>query len=311
MQRDFPSITREKLNTLQVNLGYRCNQICSHCHVNAGPNRKEEMSSDNINLLIQVVNKLDVQTLDLTGGAPELHPKFLFLIKEAVKQNIEIIDRCNLTILEEPGMENLHYFLADNNVTIVASLPCYLEENVDQQRGKGVFQKSISALKKLNKIGYGISDKQLKLNLVYNPIGISLPPEQVELEKKYKIYLFEKYGITFNQLYTITNMPIARFANELKRKGDFYNYTEKLINSFNSMNLNNVMCKNLISINWEGHLFDCDFNQQLDLPLTGKKLHLRDMLCHNFNLRNKEIRVGSHCFGCTAGSGSSCAGSLQ
>ena len=307
----FPKIHRRKVNTLQVNLGYKCNQTCVHCHVNAGPNRTEMMSVENINTVIEYLHKQDIQTLDITGGAPELHPKFNDLIIAARKQSINVIDRCNLTILEEPGYENLVKFLSDYQIEIVASLPCYLEKNVDKQRGKGVFEKSIQALRKLNAMGYGKNNENLKLTLVYNPQGPHLPPPQEVLEKDYRKYLAD-YNISFDNLFTIINMPIKRFGSTLISQGKFDDYMQLLRDSYVEKNLESVMCKSLISVDWQGYVYDCDFNQMLGLSIPGKsniRTHLSELL--DIDLEKREIAVADHCYGCTAGQGSSCSGALN
>ena len=308
---DFPRIHRGKTETLQVNLGYRCNQTCVHCHVNAGPSRTEMMSPETIEIVIDYLQAQDIQTLDITGGAPELHPQFKNLVKTVHKQSRHIIDRCNLTILEEPGYENLAGFLADHQVEIVASLPCYLEENVDRQRGKGVFKKSIKALKKLNSYGYGKNHEYLKLILVYNPQGPSLPPPQELLEKDYHEFL-SKYGVSFDHLYTITNMPIKRFGSMLVSQGKFHEYMQLLHDSHHEKNLHSVMCKSLLSVDWQGYVYDCDFNQMLNLFLPYKdqlRTHLSELI--DINIEGNEISVADHCYGCTAGQGSSCSGTLS
>ena len=308
---NFPKIHRRKVNTLQVNLGYKCNQTCVHCHVNAGPNRTEMMSVENINTVIEYFHKQDIQTLDITGGAPELHPKFNDLIIAARKQSINVIDRCNLTILEEPGYENLVKFLSDYQIEIVASLPCYLEKNVDKQRGKGVFEKSIQALRKLNAMGYGKNNENLKLTLVYNPQGPHLPPPQEVLEKDYRKYLAD-YNISFDNLFTIINMPIKRFGSTLISQGKFDDYMQLLRDSYVEKNLESVMCKSLISVDWQGYVYDCDFNQMLGLSIPGKsniRTHLSELL--DIDLEKREIAVADHCYGCTAGQGSSCSGALN
>ncbi len=292
-------------------MGYKCNQCCIHCHVNAGPNRTEMMSSETIDLIKKVLVLYKIKTIDLTGGAPELHPEFRKLVITCREIGVEIIDRCNLTILTEPGQEDLADFLAANEVTVVASLPCYEEENVDKQRGKGVFEKSIIALKRLNKLGYGLSDGRLKLNLVYNPQGPSLPPDQKALEEIYRKKMSSIYGIYFSELFTITNMPINRFEGFLRATGQLTEYQNLLEKSFNKRNLDTVMCRNLLSVNWQGYLYDCDFNQQLGLRPNCKLKHLKDLLQNKLEILDMPINVDSHCFGCTAGSGSSCSGSLQ
>jgi radical SAM/Cys-rich protein len=311
---DFPSIQRRKLTTLQVNLGYKCNQTCVHCHVNAGPNRTEMMDAETLALIPDVIRARGIETLDLTGGAPELHEGFRALVLQARALGVKVIDRCNLTILFEPNQENLAEFLAENQVEVVASLPCYSLENVDKQRGKGTFDKSIDALKKLNSLGYGKADSNLTLNLVYNPQGPVLPPNQKNLEADYKRELWQHFGIEFNQLFALTNMPIQRFGSMLISKGTFNNYLRLLKDNYAAGNLENVMCRNLISVDWQGTLSDCDFNQQLGLSVPNSAFahsqpHLRDLL--TTDPQGAYIRVADHCFGCTAGGGSSCGGALK
>lgn len=307
---EFPALHRGKLNTLQVNLGYQCNQSCLHCHVNAGPNRKEMMDEEILELVLQALAARQIETLDLTGGAPELHRKFRDLVERATALGVHVINRCNLTVLFEPGQDGLAEFLAIHKVEVVASLPCYLSENVDRQRGAGVFDKSIAALLQLNALGYGREGSGLKLNLVYNPQGPSLPPEQVALQTDYKRELFERYGITFNQLFVITNMPIQRFGSTLISKGQFNDYMRLLKENFSADNVASVMCRNLVSVDWQGYLYDCDFNQQLGLALPGEgRPHLRDLLQND--LQCNLVHVADHCYGCTAGQGSSCGGALH
>ena len=307
---DFPAIKRDQLETLQVNLGYLCNQSCLHCHVNAGPTRKENMQEQVVNDIIRFLETNNIKKLDLTGGAPELNPHFRKLVSAAFAMGINIIDRCNLTVLHEAGQEDTADFLAQHKVEVVASLPCYLEENVDGQRGDGVFQTSIAAIKSLNILGYGIDGSGLELNLMYNPIGAQLPPSQQQLEQDYKRELNNRYGIVFNNLYTLTNMPIKRFGSTLISKGEFDNYMNVLKGSYQTSNLQTVMCRSLISVDWQGYIYDCDFNQMLDLPLIekGKKMHLNDVT--NKNLNRRDIIIADHCYGCTAGQGSSCGGAL-
>lgn len=309
----FPKINRGTLEILQVNLGYLCNQTCQHCHVNAGPNRKEMMSADTIDDILTVLDLPSVHTLDLTGGAPEMNPLFRDLVQQARALGVNTIDRCNLTILCETEQRDLVDFLARHQVNIVASLPCYLEENVDGQRGKGTYQKSIQGLKKLNQAGYGMDNSSLQLNLVYNPTGPYLPPGQQQLESDYKQYLLDQFGIHFNQLFTITNMPIARFGSSLISQGKFDEYMNLLKDSMNLANLNGVMCKNQLSIDWQGYVYDCDFNQMLNLHLThpqqDKQLHIRDL--NTLDMNEIDIIVADHCFGCTAGQGSSCGGAID
>ena len=305
---DFPQITRLSLKTLQVNLGYKCNQSCLHCHVNASPKRTEMMNKDTIDDVINFSYQNNVATVDLTGGAPEMNQYFEYMIKKLRKKNIHIIDRCNLTILEERGMSRMVDFLAEQEVEIVASLPCYKDKNVDTQRGKGVFTKSIKALQRLNKKGYGLNRK-LMLNLVYNPQGAELPPKQSELELEYKTYLLENYNISFNNLFTITNMPINRFGSTLVSKKMFHSYMDLLKSTFSMVAKENVMCRNLLSIDYEGYVYDCDFNQMLGIDISNNKTHITDV--KKDELVNKIIATGNHCYGCTAGSGSSCGGAIS
>ncbi len=307
---EFPPLRRNALDILQVNLGYRCNQSCVHCHVNAGPNRTEMMDRDTLRLIPKVLAARRIPTLDLTGGAPELHEGFQDLVRAATAQSVKVIDRCNLTILFEPGQEGLAEFLAEQKVEIVASLPCYSPANVDGQRGQGVFNKSIAALRKLNSLGYGRDGGGLILNLVYNPLDPSLPPEQGALQDSYKRELSEHFGIVFNQLFVLANMPIKRFGSTLISRGQFDDYMRLLKDNFAAANLANVMCRNLVSVDWQGYLYDCDFNQQLGLSLAGEgRPHLRDLLGED--IAERRIRVSGHCYGCTAGQGSSCGGALN
>ena len=307
----FPKIARRRIETLQVNLGYKCNQSCVHCHVNAGPTRTEMMDAPTIDLVLGYLAAHDADTLDLTGGAPELSPHFRDVVVKARSIGVHVIDRCNLTILSEPGQEDLAQFLADNQVEIVASLPCYTEELVDRQRGKGVYEKSIAGICALNALGYGKPDSGLKLNLVYNPQGPNLPPGQAALEADYKRILGKTFGIVFNQLYTLANMPIQRFGSMLISKGQFNQYMTLLKNAHQAQNLDTVMCRSILSVDYQGYVYDCDFNQMLGLPLNvaGKpKTHLRDLI--DLDLDGNAIVVREHCYGCTAGQGSSCGGAL-
>jgi len=307
---EFPALHRGKLETLQVNLGYRCNQACLHCHVNAGRSRKEMMVDEVIELIPQVLAARQIETLDLTGGAPELHHHFRDLVSKATALGVHVIDRCNLTILFEPGQDGLGEFLASRKVEVVASLPCYSSANVDKQRGEGVFDKSIAALRQLNALGYGHEGSGLPLSLVYNPQGPSLPPDQIALQADYQRELFEYFGIVFNHLFVIANMPIQRFGSTLISRGQFNDYMRLLKENFSAATLDNVMCRNLVSVDWQGYLYDCDFNQQLELALPGKgRPHLRDLL--QSGLQGNIIRVADHCYGCTAGQGSSCGGALH
>lgn len=307
----FPPIRRGRLETLQVNIGYRCNQSCVHCHVNAGPNRTEEMSSDVIDAVLTFLSRRRVPTLDITGGAPELNPHFRRLVAAARALGVRVMDRCNLTVLEVVGQEELAQFLAGKQVEIVASLPCYLEDNVDRQRGKGVFEASIRGLRRLNAFGYGRADTGLVLNLVYNPQGSSLPPPQPSLEEDYRRVLGERYAVVFNRLYALANMPIQRFGAILLANGEFDRYLDLLRRAHLDANLEHVMCRNLISVDWRGYIYDCDFNQMLDLPLRHgrhERVHLSDLL--DADIEGRPIRVAGHCYGCTAGQGSSCGGAL-
>lgn len=308
---DFPPIRRAVLITLQVNLGYLCNQTCVHCHVDAGPKRTELMDEDTIAQVLAFLRaQPQVRTLDLTGGAPEMNPHFRYLVEEATALGVRVIDRCNLTILEEPGYADLAEFLAAQQVEITASLPCYLEDNVNRQRGRGVFQASIRALHRLNALGYGRDGSGLILNLVYNPQGPVLPPSQENLEAAYHEHLGEM-GIVFNHLYTITNMPIARFGSTLISKGQFHDYMHLLRAAYRPENHDTVMCRSLISVDWQGYVHDCDFNQMLNMPLGAggqRRTHLVDLLAKD--LQDEPIAIADHCYGCTAGQGSSCGGAL-
>jgi radical SAM/Cys-rich protein len=307
----FPALSRGRLDTLQVNLGYRCNQSCSHCHVNAGPSRTEMMGADTIALVPAVLRARGVSTLDLTGGAPELHPGFRDLVRQARGLGVAVIDRCNLTILSEPDQEDLAAFLAQQGVKVVASLPCYLADNVDRQRGDGVFERSLSGLRQLNALGYGDPDAGLELDLVFNPQGPWLPPPQAALEADYRRELADRHGLRFNRLFTITNMPIQRFAAVLRQQGQLESYRLLLRQHHNPANLEQVMCRSTISVDWQGDLYDCDFNQMLDLPAgNGRpRAHLRQLLEQDPD--GESIAVAEHCFGCTAGAGSSCGGALS
>ncbi|MGB1556241.1 MAG: arsenosugar biosynthesis radical SAM (seleno)protein ArsS [Oceanococcaceae bacterium] len=308
----FPALRRRKPTTLQVNLGYLCNQACLHCHVNAGPTRKELMDADTVALLLEVIDGLHIQTLDVTGGAPEMNPHFRDLISAARSRGVHCMDRCNLTILEQPGYEWAAGFLAEQQVEVVASLPCYLEDNVDAQRGNGVFRASLAGLQKLNALGYGQPGSGLQLSLVYNPQGPSLPPPQESLEADYRQHLQQNYGVVFNQLFTLANMPIQRFGSTLVSRGQFGDYMQLLRQAHRPENLDGVMCRDLLSVDYQGYVYDCDFNQMLGLPLgagASGKTHLREVL--QLALEESPIRVAGHCYGCTAGQGSSCGGALN
>lgn len=309
---DFPALRRHWPDTLQVNLGYRCNQQCLHCHVNAGPKRTETMDETTIDLVIESLSNPPFKTLDITGGAPEINPGFRHLVREARSRGLRIIDRCNLTVLLEPGQEDLADFLAARHVEIVASLPCYLEENVDRQRGKGVFGRSLEGLRRLNALGYGDPDSDRVLHLVYNPQGASLPPPQAALEADYRRMLHDRYGIRFTGLLALANLPIQRFGSMLLSTGTFDSYMAVLKAAHDSKNLDQVMCRSLISVDWQGYLYDCDFNQMLGLRLRARdidKPHLRDL--PRLMLRDNPVVVADHCYGCTAGQGSSCGGALS
>ena len=307
----FPALRRGRLDTLQVNVGYRCNQSCVHCHVNAGPNRTEEMTGAVADLVIDVLARRGIATLDITGGAPELNAHFRRLVTAARARGVKVMDRCNLTILEQPGQEDLAAFLAREQVEVVASMPCYLEANVERQRGKGVFDGSIRGLRRLNALGYG-RDPNLVLNLVYNPQGPALPPPQAALEADYKRVLGERHGIVFDKLFVLANMPIQRFGAALLGKGDFDGYLRLLQDAHLDANLAGVMCRSLISVDWRGFVYDCDFNQMLDLPLQhGARQRPRLAELVDQDLNGNSIRVAGHCYGCTAGQGSSCGGALK
>ena len=308
----FPPVRRTRLTTLQVNLGYRCNQSCVHCHVNAGPKRTEEMSVRTVGEVIDFMKVSGVAVLDLTGGAPELNPSFRFLVDAAVEHGVRVIDRCNLTILLEPGQEDLAEFLAGRRVGVVASLPCYLDENVDRQRGKGVFDASIEGLRRLNALGYGGEETDLSLDLVFNPQGPVLPPAQDELERTYKTELGRRFGVRFNRLLTLANMPIGRFGSTLISKGQFEGYLDVLRAAHVDSNVEHVMCRHTVSIDWQGYAFDCDFNQMLGLPMRlngAPRTHIVDLV--NTDFEGRPIAIRDHCFGCTAGQGSSCGGALS
>jgi len=308
---DFPAIFRKPLEILQVNLGYLCNLSCVHCHVNAGPKRTEMMSLKTVEQVLALAQAANIHTLDLTGGAPEMHPHFRYLVTTARNRGIKVIDRCNLTILEDQRYVGLAEFLAEQQVEITASLPCYLEENVDKQRGKGVFKDSLTALQRLNRLGYGQQDSPLQLNLVYNPQDAVLPPDQQSLEQAYKQHLLQHYGIVFNQLYAIVNMPIKRFGSMLVSQGRFDAYLNLLRSSFREDNLGQLMCLNTLSIDWQGYVYDCDFNQMLSMPLVvmaKPRVHIADLTLEA--LSGAAITTAAHCYGCTAGQGSSCGGAL-
>jgi radical SAM/Cys-rich protein len=308
----FPAINRQQLDTVQVNVGYRCNQACHHCHVDAGPKRREEMNRETAQQVLRFLEMSGASAFDITGGAPELNRNFRFLVEGATRLGTRVMDRCNLTILQEPGQEDLGEFLAAHRVEIIASLPCYTSINVEQQRGKGVFARSIAGLKTLNAVGYGIPDSGLLLNLVYNPVGPSLPPPQQQLEADYKRELLDNYGICFNKLYTLCNVPINRFAHMLIKNGQLDQYLTTLKSSHRHDNLDRVMCRSLVSIDWQGYVYDCDFNQMLGLPMQYngyKRRHVSELV--EVPLIGNPITVKGHCYACTAGQGSSCGGALS
>lgn len=308
LQRHALTLQRTRADILQINVGKLCNLTCTHCHVNAGPKRKEIITRETIDRILAWLAPTDIPTVDLTGGAPEMIPDFLYFIEQLRAQGRRVIDRCNLTILLEPGYEEFASFLARNEVEIVASMPCYSPENVNAQRGDGVFDASISALQLLNSFGYGTS---LPLHLVYNPNGAFLPGSQAALEADYKEELSRHFGIVFNQLYTITNLPVSRFASYLRNNGKYEEYLALLIESFNPATVQGLMCRNTINVSWEGKVFDCDFNQMLGLQwrdTAQNGLHLWDIAPEETEARS--IATGEHCFGCTAGAGSSCGGAV-
>jgi radical SAM/Cys-rich protein len=304
-------LQRRAVDALQINLGRYCNLACIHCHVESGPTRTEMMSREHVDGVLRLLAHSRIPTLDITGGAPELHPYFEYLVESARKLGRHVMDRCNLTVIFEPGKDHLPEFFKRQRVELVCSLPCYSQENVDKQRGKGTFDSSIRALRRLNEIGYGQPHGNLILNLVYNPVGPHLPPPQAELEEDYKRVLREQFGIVFNHLFCLTNMPITRYATHLKLRGEYDRYIELLETNFNPATVNQVMCRNLISVGWDGRVYDCDFNQMLGLPIcddNGDPLEIASLTVEK--VHNRAITVGNHCYACTAGSGSSCGGTL-
>lgn len=323
LDRDRQTLTRTALTTLQMNIGKMCNLACSHCHVEASPNRREIMTWDTMEQILGWVDdhadELDLKLADVTGGAPEMNPNFTRLVEAFTDRGIHTIDRCNLTILLKKGYEHIPQFLADHKVEITASLPCYLEDNVDAQRGDGVFVESIEVLKRLNTIGYGMPDSELRLDLVYNPVGFGLAGDQVSLEAAYKAHLMEHFGIQFHKLWALTNMPVRRFEEYLRKEGQYDNYMNKLLAAHNPGNVEHVMCTNLVSVGWQGSVYDCDFNQMLQMPLEGPiggehyvEAHSRKIWEFTpAELVGRSIQTAAHCFGCTAGAGSSCTGALD
>jgi radical SAM/Cys-rich protein len=305
-----PPLRRARVTTLQVNIGLRCNLACHHCHVESGPKRTERLDAKGLARIVELLDRNPgLATLDLTGGAPELHDGFRDLVRAARERGRRVLDRCNLTVLEEPGQEDTAEFLAAQQVDVVASLPCYGPENVDRQRGRGVFDGSIRSLQRLNALGYG-RDPALRLDLVYNPVGAFLPPAQAALEAEYRERLGADFGIVFDRLLTITNMPIQRFAHQLVRDGEYEAYLTLLVSHFDAANLAGVMCRSLISVAWDGTLYDCDFNQALGLRPPGPRRTIYDVDDLD-RLEGDAIATGAHCFGCTAGAGSSCGGALR
>jgi radical SAM/Cys-rich protein len=304
------SLERRGIDVLQVNMGRYCNLACIHCHVESGPARKEMMSRERVDAVLRFLQSTSIPTLDVTGGAPELHPDFDYLVESARKLGRHVMDRCNLTVIFEPGKEYLPEFFKEHGIELVCSLPCYSQENVDKQRGKGTFDASIRALQLLNDIGYGQTGSNLALNLVYNPVGPYLPPAQEKLEADYKRILKEKFNIVFDHLYCLTNMPITRYATHLKLRGEYETYMRLLEDNFNAATLGQVMCRNLISIGWDGAVYDCDFNQMLDLPIIDGSGNRLDIASLTLDQLTKPVTVGDHCYACTAGAGSSCGGAL-
>jgi radical SAM/Cys-rich protein len=303
--------TRRSVDVLQVNMGRYCNLACVHCHVESGPTRTEMMSRETVDGVLRFLNATNIPTLDITGGAPELHPDFDYLVVAARRLKRHVMDRCNLTVIFEPGKDYLPEFFKQHEVELVCSLPCYSQENVDKQRGKGTFDLSIRAFQRLNEIGYGQPDSKLILNLVYNPVGPHLPPPQAPLEQDYKRILRREFGIVFNQLFCLTNMPITRYATHLKLRGEYDRYVQLLEANFNPATVDQVMCRNLISVGWSGKIYDCDFNQMLDMPISdndGSALSISTV--SSDQLLDRSIAIGNHCYACTAGAGSSCGGSL-
>lgn len=308
---DFPPLRRARLETLQVNMGYRCNQSCLHCHVSAGPHRREDMDRATARQVVRFLDASEASTLDITGGAPEMNAEFRYLVREARARGLRVIDRCNLTILLQPGQADLAGFLAEQGVEVIASLPCYLEDNVDAQRGDGVYRASIEALRRLNRLGYGRAGSGLVLDLLYNPQGPALPPPQKALEADYRRELGRRFGIVFNRLLTLANMPIGRFGSTLVSRGQFQGYMGLLRGAHRDANLGAVMCRTLLSVDWQGYVYDCDFNQMLGLAMRRNgtpRLHLSELV--GVDMRGLPIMVGDHCYGCTAGQGSSCGGAL-
>jgi radical SAM/Cys-rich protein len=312
VHRESGPLVRQRVTELQINLGKLCNQTCTHCHVDAGPTKKREnMDAKTAHRILELAkNCTSLTTVDLTGGAPELNANFRNLVCEFRERDLRVIDRCNLTILSEPGQEDLAVFLAQQRVDVVASLPCYLEDNVDRQRGAGVFQRSIDALLKLNQLGYGREGSGLRLDLVYNPTGPALPPNQSKLEADYKRELKQRYKIEFNHLLAITNIPIQRYAKYLRKLGKLDDYLRLLADNFNPVAAQHVMCRSLVSVGWNGSLYDCDFNQMLEIPIGAVANSTIWTIDSLDEFANRPIAIADHCYGCTAGAGSSCGGTI-
>jgi radical SAM/Cys-rich protein len=304
-------LTKRRINVLQINMGRYCNQACVHCHVEAGPSRTEMMTGQTVETVLHFLERSAIRTVDITGGAPELNPHFDALVDACVRLQCHVMDRCNLTVFFAPGKDYLARFLRQNRVELICSLPCYTEANVDRQRGKGTFELSIRALQMLNRLGYGRPETGLRLNLVYNPLGADLPPPQESLEQDYKQRLYKDHGIIFNHLYCLTNMPITRFEKFLKARNQYDRYLELLASAFNINTLDKLMCRDLLSVGWDGSVYDCDFNQMLDLPLRdarGRPVKICELSAAVGEAQS--IQVGDHCYTCTAGAGSSCGGAL-
>lgn len=302
---------KRKIDVLQVNMGKYCNQACIHCHVESGPGRKEMMTRETVEAILRFLEHARIPTVDITGGAPELNPHFNYLVESCVRLGRHVMDRCNLTVIFEPGMDYLPEFFRQHRVELICSLPCYTEDNVDQQRGDGTFQLSIRALRILNRLGYGLPETGLTLHLMYNPLGAYLPPPQEALERDYKRILATQFGISFNRLYCLSNMPITRFERLLRMRGEYDGYMDLLTSAFNVATLERVMCRSLVSVGWEGSVYDCDFNQMLELPLTGpegRPLKIWDLDAEA--IEDQPILADNHCYACTAGAGSSCGGAL-
>ena len=310
VEKGLDAMRADGIEIMQVNVGKLCNMTCRHCHVDAGPDRREIMTRETIDSCLDALRNSQIKTLDLTGGAPEMNPDFRYFVAEARALDVHVIDRCNLTILLANGYQDMAEFLAANEVEVVASLPCYLESNTDSQRGDGAYRQSIDALKRLNQLGYGKADSKLSLTLVYNPVGPTLPPNQQALEADYRKVLLAEHGIEFTRLFTITNMPISRFLEDLIDQGKYEEYMQKLIDAFNPAAAEGVMCRKMISVGWDGKLYDCDFNQMLELPTSLKDTqHIHEFSMDR--LGSRSIVTGQHCFGCTAGSGSGCLGAIE